>query len=123
MLFRSGDVADGRVALNGEVILEMIDRKDGAGRVGDMPDDDRTDDNRVAECVVDLLLVVVQRAGSERNLFASRIRSIERNGAVLQADGGRCALVGRRIGNDERVHKVEARRFKRSVIIAPKWHL
>ena len=116
----AGDIADGGVALDGEVFLKVLHREDGDGRVRDAPDDDGADDDRVAQGVVDLLLLVVQGAGLEGNLLG-----LAEGDGGLHAGGGdllhglrRLAVHdGGGVGGDEWVDRIEARGAQGAVIL------
>ena len=49
-----GEIAKGRLTLNVNVVLVVVDLEHRFGRVDDAPDDDRADLDRVAAVVVDL---------------------------------------------------------------------
>ena len=67
------DVAQGAVALQGEVFLVVVHVEDGLGRVHHTPDDRDADLDGVAEAVVDLLAGVREGHGLERDLLAGHL--------------------------------------------------
>jgi hypothetical protein len=61
--------AHGRLALDDDVGAVVLDVERGTRRVGDTPDDDRGDFDRVAGAVVDLQRRRVQVVGAQRHLL------------------------------------------------------
>jgi len=75
----AGQLTDGRLALDGDEILVVVDVESGLGRVDDVPDDDGGDLNRIAAGVVDFDLLADQVGDTERHpvLGAERIGPVK----------------------------------------------
>ena len=65
----AGEVADGRFALDDDVVLVVVDFEGGVEGVFDLPDDDGGDLDRVAGLVVDLDPLAVEVPGPQRDLL------------------------------------------------------
>ena len=64
-----GQLADGRLALDGHEVLVAVDVEQGLGRVDDVPDDDGGDLDRVAQGVVDLDRLAVEVEDAQGHLL------------------------------------------------------
>ncbi len=64
-----GQLADGRLALDGHEVLIALDVEDGLGRIDDVPDDDGGDLDRVAQGVVDLDRLAVEVEDAQGHLL------------------------------------------------------
>ena len=85
------DVAQRRVALEGEILLVVVHVENGLGRVGHAPHHGDSDLHGVTETVVDLLAGVVERHDLERDLLAAA--HLDRGGRALHGDKEIGALV------------------------------
>ena len=85
------DVAQRRVALEGEILLVVVHVENGLGRVGHAPHHGDSDLHGVTETVVDLLAGVVERHDLERDLLAAA--HLDRGGRALHGSEKVRALV------------------------------
>jgi hypothetical protein len=97
---RRGQVPERRFGLDVDEVLVVVDLEERLGRVGDLPDDDRCDLDRVAVVVVDLELGGLEVADLDRDLAAhgERVDPVETlrahgSGVVAEEDEG-ARLVG-----------------------------
>ena len=96
----AGQLADGRLALDGHEVLVVVHVEGGPGRIDDVPDDDRGDLDGVAPGVVDLdlLAVQVEDAQGELLLDHERVGPVEAGLAgaagVLADEGEDLGFVG-----------------------------
>ena len=75
------DITQRGVALQRQEFLIVIYRKDRFGRIVDTPDDRDSDFHRIAQAVVDFLLVVIQRHHFQRDFLG-------RHNLILRAVAG-----------------------------------
>ena len=79
------DIAQGAIALQGQVFLVVIHIKNSLGGIDNAPGDSNADFHGISQAVIDLLAIIAEGHDLERELFAGGVYF---NGGGVIAGGG-----------------------------------